>query len=795
MSNCGVCGQDYTRCNCVSQQPYCEQCGGDSPCVEIMDSACVIYHPDNDKPSKLDNLGMPNGSSAEEIFEAIDDLVGGQNIPLNVTDTTTIDLTATGPAKHNLKADVIISPDANNQIEVHVNGLYVGNNNEFKVKVDATDAPEYLENQVVGDTDGIISISIVKENGKLKFVPTICIEKLIQQLDICSLIAQCNICEIIEAQGCIPVVPPEPTFAWEEDTYECAVEDLDLVSQKTITSANNPLYVFEDNGRVYVVSQTAPSGKIYSFNPATANTMGDVTYLTETRSGQPYGPTGGSYVSGTNYKAVNTAAQTEACAILGAYYDKPTRTLFVHSTRTFGMDYYDFATAQWGKVGIGSTGSVYNVTNVTTDFYTHIAMFSSDSVTYLITGWGTSNANRGSKVITVDKATRTMVTEVDTLASPNPFAPTIPLGNPFNTNWVALFTADNRMFISKGSTPYRDVAVFNSSLTPLFELVLANSSVGYGGGGGGGRYWAASYLDAANNKFYYGDFFLRTLDVYDTNSYALLKTFNLDNNRAFPKVTMSMSLLETTQELFINLFYGDNDISNLPDGTNDSLLSDTVTYKLNRATLEIEKIYIGQPRTSLFETSTTNQFIANQGVGAPSGEITSPSGAGSILFYVPNPSGLFTGFKTVLTLREYDVDTAIPTGNTKPNLLADPDYIPPGYDYTACPVSYTLNPPDAAIVTVKNFYYDFEFGLNADVYSNPAIGSIDVVMRNTTTASTIATTNFTLPNTPNLAAFFRNHTIATGTIGNTWAMDIIYKDPSAVPIATFNNFVTGTILA
>lgn len=786
MSNCGICGQDYARCNCVSQQPYCEQCGGDTPCSEIVDSACVIYHPNNDKPSKLDNLGMPNGASAEEIFEAIDDLIGGNNIPLTVEDTNTVDLTATGPAKHNLRADVKVSADANNQIEVHVDGLYVGNSNQFKVKVDANDAPDFLENQMTGGTDGIISISVVKEGGMLKIVPNISIDCLLAQINICDLIAKCNLCDIINAQGCLP--EPAPDLAWRIDTYECSQEDLDIVPQKTISNAHNPAFVFEDGGLVYVVCTTSTGGKIFSFNPATANTMGDVTHLLETRSGQPYGPSGGTYVAGTPYTGVNTAAGTEPTAIIGGYYDKTTRTLFVHTNRSFGMDYYDFVAGQWGKVSVGSTGSVYNTTN-STDNYTHIGISSSDTATFMITGWGSGPTSRGRYVITVDKATRTMISEVDSQSVS--FAPTL-TGNPFNNSWSAQFTSDNRMFITKGATTFRDVAVFNSALTPIFQIVLTNSNTGFGSGG---FYWAGSFLDAANNKFYYNDFFSRKVDVYDTTTYALLKTFDLDNNRSFPSAQVGIALLQDTGDLFFNIQYGDLSEVNNNNGVADALLTDLITYKINRSTLEIEKIYIGEPRNDFFKTTTTNQYIGIQGVGAPPSEIATPSETGSVLFYIPNPSPLFTGMRTVLTLEEYNVDTNVATGSTKPNTIGDPDYIAPALDLTLCPVNYTLDAPSRIIATVKAASYVFEFGLNADVYSNPVLDHIDVVVRNTTSVTTIATTTFTLPNTPNIAAFFRDHTIGTGSAGNNFAIDVIYYNSSNVAIATYNNILTGVILA
>lgn len=108
------------------QLPYCEQCGSND-CVEIIDSQCVIYHSLNNKPTQLENLGMINGATAEEIFEAIDDLIGnGANISLTVVDTSTIDFTTSGPAGHNLTGFVKLSETAFNLIQRNSDGLWVG---------------------------------------------------------------------------------------------------------------------------------------------------------------------------------------------------------------------------------------------------------------------------------------------------------------------------------------------------------------------------------------------------------------------------------------------------------------------------------------------------------------------------------------------------------------------------------------------------------------------------------------------------------------------------------------------
>lgn len=67
----------------------------------------------------------------------------------------------------------------------------------------------------------------------------------------------------------------------------------------------------------------------------------------------------------------------------------------------------------------------------------------------------------------------------------------------------------------------------------------------------------------------------------------------------------------------------------------------------------------------------------------------SPATSDTDNFYTPYPtpalSGGNTGQKGFTTLQEYNTDTNLPTGNTKPNNTGDPDYAPPVNDSTTCP--------------------------------------------------------------------------------------------------------------
>lgn len=200
---CFICGQpDTYRCSCEVTQPFCDQCAENTKCIEKIDSQCVIYHFNSQTPSKLVNLGLPNNTSVEAILEAIDALIGNSfNVPFTPIDSQSVKWITGGTVGHAPKAEVIISPDSNNQAEVRNNGLFVKPYNEnYYVKVNAIDAPAYLKDQIVGgsDPDGIVTIDVVDVNGLLTIKPVINVQCLLNTIrtqyaeEFCELVDSCK---------------------------------------------------------------------------------------------------------------------------------------------------------------------------------------------------------------------------------------------------------------------------------------------------------------------------------------------------------------------------------------------------------------------------------------------------------------------------------------------------------------------------------------------------------------------------------------------------------------------------
>lgn len=210
--SCNNCGFPDNQCTCESQQPFCDQCNEDVNCIQKTDFKCVIYHFNRDTPTKLVNMNFPNGSNLEEIIEYIDGLLATSlNIVFEPVEGDTTTWTPGGPAGHKPKVEVKISGDLNNQLEVHDDGLYAKPYNEFfKVKVDAADVPDFLENQIIGGVSnasgggGIVSNTVFNEGGLLKVIPYIDIICLINALkttynvEFCQLVDSCKCYLLIE---------------------------------------------------------------------------------------------------------------------------------------------------------------------------------------------------------------------------------------------------------------------------------------------------------------------------------------------------------------------------------------------------------------------------------------------------------------------------------------------------------------------------------------------------------------------------------------------------------------------
>lgn len=767
---CYLCGQPICSNpdNCISVQPQCDNCADDSRCIQKLDSKCAIYHLNTDIPTKLINLQFDNGANVEQILEKIDSLIGSHfNIPFTPVDTITIHWTPGGQSGHKPKADVPISEISGNTVVALPDGLFAPDYNvDYKVKVDATDIPDYLKNQIVGGTDGVVSNSVKDVAGLLEILPSLDILCLLKRIkaefpnEFCALIQDL----------CI-------RLGWVQDTFECVIEDLDLIVAKTANDLPEPVYSFVDNGVVYFTSYDNSIGHVWFIDPTTYVNNTSIVYVNETRSGQPYGATGGTYVSGSPYRGNAASPATLPSATQSAFYDKNTRTLFIHGNKTYGMDWYDFQSGTWGKVTIDpSVTTAYNTT-ASPDAFTHSTLYSNDNTNLVIAGWGTNAGNRGTRIILVDKVLRKLIVQRDTVASPiSGFT-----SNPFDGAWSPAISANGDIIIGKGQTRYRNVAVIDSTLNFKQELVLPISTSGFNSQAG--VYWQSFFYDVTNDTIYINDYLGKVLYAYQKvgTTYVLGKTFNLTNDEGQAAALMVAGINSTTQELFLDISYANT--------TAGSPADHTVSYKIDRVTLDIKKIYIDQIKGQTLLAIPGNKYLTST-AGSPNPN--APTTNGTFTLYTVNPSALNTGEVHVLTLKEINLNNQVPTGNTKPNTVGDPNYIADFQDNVACPITYTEDCPSAVTVTVRTTTATIEFGLDVNVTKNPVIKSIRATLVHSSTPILTATWN--LPNTPNENAFFITQAVSGISTGNTIVCNIEYLDSSNAVIKTCAAVATVTVL-
>jgi len=138
-----------------------------------------------------------------------------------------------------------------------------------------------------------------------------------------------------------------------------------------------------------------------------------------------------------------------------------------------------------------------------------------------------------------------------------------------------------------------------------------------------------------------------------------------------------------------------------------------------------------------------------------------------------------TGVKIVLTLKEINDLTGLPTGNTKPNDPEDPDYIAPSTDLTDCPISFDTTCP-IPIITGGVGIFEYEFSIINSVLNNPSVAKIEIAAMGGGTP--FGTTVVTLPNSS--GNYFGGS--ITGLDPDTYSLRVRYLDASNTVVQTCN---------
>jgi hypothetical protein len=150
-------------------------------CLKEIDASCVIYTGEN-----LTNIGVTSGMYLDEILAALDALNFTETVFV-ANDSSSVSGTTGGTNGHSPIYDVKLDPSSANIMTVSSAGLLVNSNTggDGKVKVDASDTKDYLENQLAGGTSNlnIMTVTPVKSGGVMVITPTFSVWHLMNAIE------------------------------------------------------------------------------------------------------------------------------------------------------------------------------------------------------------------------------------------------------------------------------------------------------------------------------------------------------------------------------------------------------------------------------------------------------------------------------------------------------------------------------------------------------------------------------------------------------------------------------------
>lgn len=144
-----------------------------------------------------------------------------------------------------------------------------------------------------------------------------------------------------------------------------------------------------------------------------------------------------------------------------------------------------------------------------------------------------------------------------------------------------------------------------------------------------------------------------------------------------------------------------------------------------------------------------------------------------------------TGRKIILQLKELAQPSNTPTGNVKPNVAGEADYVAPYQDLTACPVTFDTVCP-SPVLTNTGTPVSYEFALPDSSIKNPSVASITVSLVNSSNVvvdSDVFSTPFT--------NYFTGSLTPSGS-GN-YTIRVEYKDNIGTVLQNCNSVKSVTI--
>lgn len=504
----------------------------------------------------------------------------------------------------------------------------------------------------------------------------------------------------------------EPNLFWIPFATECESSN-GFEVDKLITGLSSPLKTWYDavNELVYVADQDDDvNGNVYWFNPVTATTAGDMVHTPAIMDNELY----------------------------NASIDSTYRRIYFVGKDSGGLLVYDIDTNSTSVVSFGTNGIPFNRVGLTV------------APNYIYCTLG--NASTTTNIVIINRSVLTIAFNHLTSSLPTP--------TQFTGGSFTLTPVGSEIWVASSNSSFPDVGVYSGDLLTRHTGIVLPSAATWDFG----KYHQGLFFDETKNRVYATEIGSSRRHVINATTRTVIDTRVNDNEGGKSNSGLSWSINPITNELVASFIA-------LNTGSDATPIKRT--YIVNRDTYDYINMFEGQYYINLQPITGTNTLVGSD-PGAPFWiDPVNYDTDGSISIISSSIGVDNNGTLIVLTLQEIDGNNGnTPTGNYKNNILGDPDYIPPYFNSSNCPIITNLNCPTSAMTTFASGTLNYEFSISASVKNNPLVDNIAVYAYNT--GSSLRDGLPIVISDPTVSNYYSGS--FSSLLGPSYTVEIVYRD-------------------